>query len=279
MSGFFFARSGVGRRECHRVLDEDISRSAVFLRCRPGRGRHCYPGAADSADAGRTGATGHAGRGPRARREASESVGIARAGLARAEGDRRRARSAYFPQLNGTASYQRTLQSQFSASGVGARIPARHPLLPATGSWRSRACPSTSGSTRWKARSNAPVPRTRSEPSRPAVRAGEHLPFRPFLFPDPVQRWATAGTDAGRWCRGSERRHRPDLGQGSAAARRDRCVLRRHPGRSAAYHRPGHAGPGRHDTESDPAGAAGRQSLRVRSAPRASDPGQPAARA
>ena len=45
----------------------------------------------------------------------SESVGIARAGLARAEGDRRRARSAYFPQLTGSASYQRTLQSQFSA--------------------------------------------------------------------------------------------------------------------------------------------------------------------
>ena len=45
----------------------------------------------------------------------SESIGIARAGLARAEGDRRRARSAYFPQLNGSASYQRTLQSQFSA--------------------------------------------------------------------------------------------------------------------------------------------------------------------
>jgi len=45
----------------------------------------------------------------------SESVGIARAGLVRAEGDRRRARSAYFPQLNGSASYQRTLQSQFSA--------------------------------------------------------------------------------------------------------------------------------------------------------------------
>jgi outer membrane protein len=45
----------------------------------------------------------------------SESIGIARAGLARAKGDRRRARSAYFPQLNGSASYQRTLESQFSA--------------------------------------------------------------------------------------------------------------------------------------------------------------------
>jgi outer membrane protein len=45
----------------------------------------------------------------------SETVGIAQAELARAEGDRRRARSAYFPQLTGSASYQRTLRSQFSA--------------------------------------------------------------------------------------------------------------------------------------------------------------------
>jgi outer membrane protein len=45
----------------------------------------------------------------------SETVGIARAELARAEGDRRRARSAYFPQLSGSASYQRTIRSQFSA--------------------------------------------------------------------------------------------------------------------------------------------------------------------
>lgn len=49
----------------------------------------------------------------------SETVGIARAELARAEGDRRRARSAYYPQLNGSASYQRTLQSQFSALSAG----------------------------------------------------------------------------------------------------------------------------------------------------------------
>jgi outer membrane protein TolC len=45
----------------------------------------------------------------------SETIGIARVGLARAEGARRQARSAYFPQLNGSASYQRTIQSQFSA--------------------------------------------------------------------------------------------------------------------------------------------------------------------
>jgi outer membrane protein len=49
----------------------------------------------------------------------SETVGIARAELARAEGGRRRARSAYFPQLNGSASYQRTIRSQFSALDAG----------------------------------------------------------------------------------------------------------------------------------------------------------------
>ncbi len=45
----------------------------------------------------------------------SETVGIARADVARAQGERKRAKSGYFPQLNGLASYQRTLQSQFSA--------------------------------------------------------------------------------------------------------------------------------------------------------------------
>lgn len=45
----------------------------------------------------------------------SESVGIAQSDLARAEGERRRARSSYFPQLTGSASYTRTLRSQFSA--------------------------------------------------------------------------------------------------------------------------------------------------------------------
>src|SRR4051812_9532670 len=49
----------------------------------------------------------------------SESVGLARAEVARSEGDRRRVRSAYFPQLNGSASYQRTLESQFSALTSG----------------------------------------------------------------------------------------------------------------------------------------------------------------
>jgi len=44
----------------------------------------------------------------------SETVGLARAEVTRAAGVRRQARSGYFPQLSGTASYTRTLRSQFS---------------------------------------------------------------------------------------------------------------------------------------------------------------------
>jgi outer membrane protein len=44
----------------------------------------------------------------------SETVGLARADIARAAGERRRARSGYLPQLTGTAAYTRTLRSQFS---------------------------------------------------------------------------------------------------------------------------------------------------------------------
>jgi outer membrane protein TolC len=45
----------------------------------------------------------------------SEAVGLARSDVARSRGLRRQARSGYFPQLSGSASYQRTLRSQFSA--------------------------------------------------------------------------------------------------------------------------------------------------------------------
>jgi outer membrane protein TolC len=68
----------------------------------------------------------------------SESVGIARAGLARAEGERQQARSPYFPQLSGSASYQRTLESQFSALSSGtdtttAPAPTCNRFVPAPG--------------------------------------------------------------------------------------------------------------------------------------------------
>jgi outer membrane protein TolC len=62
----------------------------------------------------------------------SESVGIARAAVERARGERQRVRSGYFPQLTGSASYTRTLESQFDiARDAAAQIPSRC-LLPFT---------------------------------------------------------------------------------------------------------------------------------------------------
>jgi outer membrane protein len=57
---------------------------------------------------------------------ASENVGIARAAVDRARGQRQQARSGYFPQLSGSATYTRTLESQFDiARDAAAQIPAR----------------------------------------------------------------------------------------------------------------------------------------------------------
>src|SRR3954471_24187033 len=47
----------------------------------------------------------------------SEQIRIARAGVQRAEGQQYQARSLRFPQLNASASYVRTLASQFSSVG------------------------------------------------------------------------------------------------------------------------------------------------------------------
>ncbi|HEU5169712.1 MAG TPA: TolC family protein [Gemmatimonadales bacterium] len=57
---------------------------------------------------------------------ASENVGIARAAVERARGERKRARSEYFPQLTGSATYTRTIESQFDiARDAEALIPGR----------------------------------------------------------------------------------------------------------------------------------------------------------
>jgi outer membrane protein len=45
----------------------------------------------------------------------SETVGVAQAGIEAARGEQRRARSEFFPQLSGNASYVRTLETQFAA--------------------------------------------------------------------------------------------------------------------------------------------------------------------
>jgi outer membrane protein len=50
----------------------------------------------------------------------SEAIRIARAGVQRAEGQQYQARSQRYPQLNGSASYTRTLASQFSSAGGSA---------------------------------------------------------------------------------------------------------------------------------------------------------------
>ena len=49
----------------------------------------------------------------------SETVGVARAGIEAARGEQRRARSEFFPQLSGSASYTRTLETQFAALADG----------------------------------------------------------------------------------------------------------------------------------------------------------------
>ena len=48
---------------------------------------------------------------------ASDAVGLARADIIRAEGEVKRARADVLPQLTGTASYTRTLKSQFNTGG------------------------------------------------------------------------------------------------------------------------------------------------------------------
>ncbi len=55
---------------------------------------------------------------------ASEAVGIARAAVARARGEQLKARSEFFPQLTGSASYTRTLKSQFGSTSSTSSQPA-----------------------------------------------------------------------------------------------------------------------------------------------------------
>jgi len=61
----------------------------------------------------------------------SESIGIARAGIQSARGEQRRARSEFFPQLSGSVSYTRTLETQFAAlseDGEGGPPPGGTPV-------------------------------------------------------------------------------------------------------------------------------------------------------
>src|SRR5262245_1163326 len=58
-----------------------------------------------------------------------QTIEVARAGVDRAEGQRSQVRSQYFPQLNATAAYLKTLESQFS--GLASSTPAPAPTTQA----------------------------------------------------------------------------------------------------------------------------------------------------
>lgn len=60
----------------------------------------------------------------------SEQIRIARAGVQRAQGQQYQARSQRLPQLNGSASYTRTLASQFEAIGGGPPVDTTKPTPP-----------------------------------------------------------------------------------------------------------------------------------------------------
>lgn len=57
---------------------------------------------------------------------ASENLGLARAAVARAQGEEQRARSEFLPQLTGTASFTRTLESQFDQGSSAPDTAARN---------------------------------------------------------------------------------------------------------------------------------------------------------
>ena len=60
----------------------------------------------------------------------SEAIRIARAGVQRAQGQQYQARSQRLPQLNGSASYTRTLASQFSSVGGTVAVDTTKPTPP-----------------------------------------------------------------------------------------------------------------------------------------------------
>ncbi|HMG95847.1 MAG TPA: TolC family protein, partial [Gemmatimonadaceae bacterium] len=62
----------------------------------------------------------------------SEAIRIARAGVQRAQGQQYQARSQRLPQLNGSASYTRTLASQFDVGGSAPAVDTTKPEPPPT---------------------------------------------------------------------------------------------------------------------------------------------------
>ena len=87
----------------------------------------------------------------------SEALQIARAGISRASGQLKQARSQYYPQVNSSLAYARTLRSQFSALAGGSDSSATSsapkpqsvcaPQIPATATAAERAAALAQAST------------------------------------------------------------------------------------------------------------------------------------
>ena len=205
---------------------------------------------------------------------ASENVGIARAAVERAEGQRKQARSGYFPQLTGSATYTRTLESQFDiARDAVAQIPGRC-LMPFTAQPAGGRPARLAGG---RGRMRLALRRGRRRRVRePAVRPAQRLQLRPVALPAAVRRRAhrRAEPRGGRIAPGAE------IGLTAAQAQLVLDVTQAYYdallGGPAGGDRRGDAGAGGHDAGADPAGARRRQHLGVRSAARPGDPRQPA---
>ena len=161
----------------------------------------------------------------------SETVGLARSDLAQARGERHRAKSAYFPQLTGSASYTRTLRSQFSAlqgdSAGGSSAPAPEecdPFVPRPGLPIDQRLDSLEAAVECASNAN------------PFAGLGEDLPFgRENTYRLGLsfsQALFTGGRVSGqsRAADADVRRAGAHVGAGSAPAGRHRGVLRRRPG-------------------------------------------------
>ena len=209
----------------------------------------------------------------------SETVGLAHADVARARGERRRARSGYFPQLSGAATlsayapkpvFRARNRRRRGHDERGARARVR-PIRAAAES-HGRAAARFAGKrsrVRQRLRPLLQLP-------RPSLRPREHLPLRPLVFADALQR------RAGEWPvpfgrRRSEKRRAGRVGGESAIdTRRHAVLLRRGARQSSPADRRSHARPGRLDPAPDRARPRGGQPVGVRPAPGARYPRQPA---
>ena len=176
----------------------------------------------------------------------SETIAIARAGIRRAEGERVRARSGLFPQLDVLVAYDRSLASEFEGVFDSVNFGAPQPGgEPAAQTRVSRSCRSAALNT-W--RLNLAVSQNLFTGGR--IRAQRQL----------ADGWTGDGAD------------RVDHVPRAAPVRRDAGVLRRRAERPPRRHRRSDARPGDRHAAADRGRVPGRHAARVRGAARARQP-------